>query len=164
VNVRNPRFTFVVGVDPGVSTGLVVVRGDGFCAHREQGPPSVLYDFNDRFPFLRHPGVDVLVACERFVDPPGGRYRSAQPVAQQVVGAVSQLCVVNGWRLYLQSPADAKSMFSNDELRAYGLYWFARDVDRPDANDVNDATRHALLLLAQRRATMFDALTRVTTV
>jgi hypothetical protein len=38
------------------------------------------------------------------------------------------------------------------------------DVDQHDANDVNDAQRHALLLLAQRRASMFDKILLNTTV
>jgi hypothetical protein len=133
-------------------------------AHYEQGPPSILYDFNDRFPFLRHPGMDVLVGCERFVTPPGATKRSAQPVAQQVVGVVEQIAVINGWKLRLQAPADAKALINDALLQLLRLWRVGRDVGCRDANDVNDASRHALTLLAQFRASMFATLLGDTTV
>jgi hypothetical protein len=155
---RNPLTTFVVGVDPGDSTGLVIIRGDGFRLHYEQGPPQILDDFTVRFAFLLHPGHDVLVACERFVVTVDTAKHSAQPTAQQTIGVVARLCRLNVWPLYLQSPSDVKSLIPNALLRDLRLYLRGRDVDARDANDVNDAQRHALAALAYHRASMFDRL------
>jgi len=158
VSQRNPRTTFVVGVDPGDSTGLAIIRGDGFRPHFEQGPPSILDDFTVRFAFLLNPGYDVLVACERFVVTVDTAKHSAQPTAQQTIGVVARLCRLNVWPLHLQSPSDVKSLIPNALLRDLGLYLRGRDVDARDANDVNDAQRHALAALAYHRASMFDRL------
>ena len=159
---RNPLTTFIVGVDPGDSTGFAVIRGDGFRVHVAQGPPHVLDDFTERFRFLTYPGIDVLVACERFVVTIETARHSSQPTALQVTGVVQLIARTHDWPFYLQTPADAKKLVPNFLLRDLGLYVTPRDVERPDANDANDAVRHALLCLAQRRASAFDVLTRDT--
>lgn len=153
---RNPRTTFAIGIDPGDSTGLAVIRGDGVRLHHEQGSPSILDDFILRFPFLLYPGQDVLVGCERFVITSETARHTAQPTALEVIGVVKQLCRLNDWPLHLQQPANAKRLVTNDLLRKLGLWLTGRDVGRPDANDANDATRHALLVLAHHRASLFD--------
>lgn len=154
------RTTYAVGVDPGTSTGLCVLRGDGFRLHVQQGTPSqCLDDLTLRFPFLDSPGVDVLVGCERYVDPGGGapgQRRTAQPIAQQTIGVVAQLARFHGWLFRLQAPADVKAFVSNQMLHRMGLWATPRDVERRDANDANDATRHALTVLAHHRASLFD--------
>lgn len=150
------RTTFAVGIDPGVSTGLAIIRGDGFRMHVQQGTPSqILDDFTIRFPFLTLPSSDVLVACERFVQDTTN-HKSAQPIPLQVIGIVGQMCRLNSWQLYLQGPADVKAFVNNALLRDTGLWVTARDVEQHDANDANDAVRHALTVLAHRRASMFE--------
>lgn len=155
---RDARTTFAVGIDPGDSTGLAIVRGDGFRLHYEQGPPSILDDFEVRFAFLRSPGYDVLIACERFVVTANTARHSAQPIAQQVVGVVARLCRLNDWPLYMQSPFQVKKLVRNSLLADLGLLLRGQDVDQPDANDVNDAQRHALGVLAFHRASLFSNL------
>jgi hypothetical protein len=153
------RTTYALGVDPGVSTGLTVLRGDGVRLHVQQGTPSqVLDDLALRFPFLCHDGVDVLVGCERFVQSsgPGAPVRTTQPVPLQVIGVVETLARLHGWLFRLQAPADAKALVNDATLRALGLWATGRDVERHDANDANDATRHALTVLAHHRASLFD--------
>lgn len=154
------RTTYALGVDPGASTGLCVLRGDGVRLHVQQGTPSqVLDDLTLRLPFLVQVGVDVLVGCERYQDPGGGapgQRRTAQPAAQQAIGVVAQLARFHGWLFRLQAPADAKALVSSSMLRTLGLWATARDVERRDANDANDATRHALTVLAHHRASLFD--------
>jgi len=152
------RTTYAVGVDGGVSTGLLVLRGDGLVVHRQQGTPSqVLDDFALRFPFLCDGSSTVLVGCERYVQDQTN-HKTAQPVPLQVVGVVAQLARVHGWRFYLQAPADAKALVSNTLLRDLRVWSTARDVEQRDADDVNDAARHALTVLAQHRASLFDNL------
>ena len=154
---RDPRTTFAVGVDPGVSTGLVILRGDGFKIHAQQGSPGVtLDDFTTRFSFLNNVGYDVLVGCERYVVTGETARRSAQPVPLQVVGVAAQLARLNNWSFHLQSPSDVKALVDNAFLRRVGLYTTPREVEQRDADDVNDAMRHALAVLAHRRASMFE--------
>lgn len=151
------RTTFAVGVDPGPSTGLSIIRGDGFRMHVQQGTPSqVLDDFTVRFPFLCVPSADVLVGCERFVVTDQTAKRSSQPVPLQVIGVVEHLARVNRWTFRLQSPSDAKQLINNTMLHDMGLWSTGRDVEQRDANDANDATRHALTILAHHRSSMFD--------
>jgi hypothetical protein len=150
------RTTYALGVDPGSSTGLTVLRGDGRRLHVQQGTPSqVLDDLALRLPFLCLPGTDVLVGCERYVSDQTN-HRSAQPVPLQVIGVVDQLARLHGWSFHLQAPADAKKLVPNALLRDLGLWTTAAEVERRDANDANDATRHALTVLAHRRASLFD--------
>lgn len=152
------RTTFAIGVDPGVSTGLSILRGDGFRLHVQQGTPSqVLDDFALRFPFLCVVTTTVLVGCERFVQSGGhGPVRTTQPVPLEVIGIVGQLARLHNWTFRLQAPADAKALVSNALLRDLGLWASPSDVEQRDANDANDATRHALTVLAHHRASMFD--------
>lgn len=151
------RTTFAVGVDPGKSTGLAIIRGDGFRMHVQQGTPSqVLDDFSIRFPFLCVPSADVFLGCERFVVTEQTARNSAQPVPMQVIGIVEQLARLHGWRFRLQSPSDVKQFINNTVLRETGLWTLPRDVEQHDANDANDAMRHALTVLAHHRASLFD--------
>lgn len=154
----SPNHLFVVGVDPGLSTGLAVIRGDGWRVHGEQGPPSILDDFMIRFHFLtRH---EVLVGCEPFVVTTETAKHSAQTAALEVIGVVKQLCRMNGWPLYLQPPSVTKPTVPNALLTDLGLRLRGRDVGSDDADDANDATRQALTVLAHHRAGMFDGLLR----
>lgn len=151
------RTTYAVGVDPGVSTGLFIMRGDGFVMHRQQGTPSqVLDDFTTRFPFLCVSSSDVVVGCERFVTTVETARRSAQPVPIQVIGIVAQLARLHGWLFRLQAPADAKALAPKVLLQSLKLYTTANQVEQRDANDVNDAARHAVTVLAHHRASLFD--------
>lgn len=153
------RTTFAIGVDPGPSTGLAIVRGDGFRVHVQQGTPSqVLDDFALRFPFLCTALNTVLVGCERYVTTSGGPgvHRTAQPVPLQVIGVVEQLARLHQWTFRLQAPADAKALVGDEVLRGTGLWARPSDVERRDARDANDATRHALTVLAFHRSSLFD--------
>lgn len=148
--------TYAVGVDPGVSTGLAILRGDGRRLHVQQGTPSqVLDDFALRFPFLCAQGAEVIVGCERFVQT-SGHVSTSQPVPLQVIGVIEQLARLHQWTFRLQAPADAKTLVSNALLHDVGLWVTARDVEQRDANDANDAMRHALTVLAHHRASLFD--------
>lgn len=156
------RTTFAVGVDPGPSTGLFVLRGDGLKVHAQQGTPSqVLDDLELRLPFLCLGSTDVLVGCERYVTDQTN-HRTAQPVPLQVIGVVEQLARRHGWTFRLQAPADAKAFAPNSFLRDVRLYTSATQVEQRDANDVNDAARHAVMVLAHLRASLYDnILTRI---
>jgi hypothetical protein len=143
---------WVIGVDPGKSTGLFALR-DGKKAVVIQGEAGeVLRRLEDLLsgadPDL---AIDAaLIAMERFVG--GSSRHSRQTDAQQVVGAVIDLAARYGVPIVFQNPADAKSFTTNDFLRKLGLWVTPSEVNAPDADDVRDAARHALLCLASHRA------------
>lgn len=158
---------YIVGLDPGNSTGLHVLRllpehKIAMTVSRYQGPPAeALYrlELLVREAALRHGGI--LIAGERYTVTAETGKRSAQPTPLKVLGQAEQLTYqYTNVEFILQTPADAKKLASNERLRDLGFYTHPRDVNCPDANDVNDAARHALLALARRRASIFDELLR----
>lgn len=151
----------LIGIDPGDSTGMVVLHVLGPSELHKvlvmQDTPAVVMKVLRAA--LRSAEDDaVTIAIERYVDPPGGQFKTAQPTAQQLIGAVTMLAEEFGVPLQLQMPAPAKAIASNAFLRANGLLITAAEVDAPDANDVNMAMRHAVLYLATRHATVFSFL------
>lgn len=149
--------TYVVGVDPGPSTGIFVARnGERFAAH--QGDQVAMLGVLTRL--LRRcaaEGATVVIGCERYVSS-GGRARTHQSVPQQVIGQVIGLAESFGYHVTLQTPADAKRVAPNELLRRLGFHVSRADVNQRDANDVNDAARHAVLILVTRFATVFERL------
>jgi hypothetical protein len=146
---------YVIGVDPGPSTGIFVAR-NGFRFAVFQGEPVPALDsLTALFRTLYEDKERVHVACERYVSSsqPG---RTHQPVPQQVIGAMTVLATNLGYPVTMQSPADAKRIAPNELLRHLGFYVMRNEVERPDANDVNDAARHAVLLLMTRYATVLE--------
>lgn len=158
-------FRYVVGVDPGLSTGLSVLAIDP----QAQRPvyPHLLYQGGSEEALRLLRGVlasavasnDLaLVAAERYTVTERTGRRSSQPLPLQIIGQVTLLARDYGAKFILQSPSDAKRMISNALLRRVELYTWPSTVGRPDANDVNDATRHALVALATLRASVFGTL------
>jgi hypothetical protein len=141
---------WVIGVDPGRSAGVFGLR-NGLPAGFYQGPPEGALAYLERLlEFVEPDGGDVLVAMERFTG--GSARHTRQTDAQQVVGAVIELAARYGIPVVFQSPADAKSFTTNDFLRKLDLWVTPAEVGAPDADDVRDAARHALLCLATHRA------------
>lgn len=140
--------------------GLVILHASSTTLH-----PVLLYQGShepglDAFRFAldaaeEHP---VTVACERYVNPPSSQPKSAQPTAQKIVGAVEYECHLRNVPLTLQMPAPAHAIAKNDFLKRVGLYTPAAAVGCPDANDVNMAMRHVVLLMATKHATVFSRL------
>lgn len=164
---------YVCGVDPGDSTGLFALwipPGGGASGElnqpvrvhlRFQGPPSEAYAHLESVLDVAHDERSgVIIACERFTSSARTGQLSAQPTAQHVIGVIERLSSDYGQTLVMQQPGDAKKLTLNDDLRRLGLYTTARDVGRRDANDVNDAARHALLALGRFKSTVYDALLR----
>lgn len=144
------------GIDPGKSCGLAVFRDDQRVKLAQGSLGQVLPMLEDQ---LRVTTDDQrLVAVERFVELGRRGHRTAQPMVQQAIGAVQILARLHDAQIVLQAPADAKRFAPNDQLRRLDLYAIGHDVGHPDADDANDATRHALLALATRHATLYERL------
>ena len=127
-----------LGVDPGTTTGLAVLRitGDGYIAAHDQiaGP----YDASD---WIREhcEGQFIELVYETFYI--GGRTLRAanQGVfdALYLVGWIAVEC--DGWigtRLYPQSPSEGKTV-RNEPMKKMGLY-------NPQMRHANDAMRHII--------------------
>lgn len=154
---------WIVGLDPGESTGLFGLRVDRSnvdCFVRFQGEaPKALHRLEQVIRDVAVWQENVVIAAERFTTTDKTGKRSSQPTPLRVLGAAEQLSYqYTNVEFTLQSPADAKKLMPNVRLRELGLYTSADLVGRPDANDVNDAARHALLGLLRRRASSLDAL------
>lgn len=154
---------WIFGLDPGESTGLFGLRVDRStvdCFLRFQGDaPEALHRMEKAIREITVWGDNVVIAGERFTTTDKTGKRSSQPTPLRVLGAAEQLSYqYTNVEFTLQSPADAKKLMPNARLRELGFYTSADLVGRPDANDVNDAARHALLGLVRRRASSFDAI------
>lgn len=149
--------TYVVGVDPGSSSGLVALHDGVRCALYQGKPPGMLVMLESLLKRAQREDEHIVIACERFVlvGPTGHTH---QPIAQQVIGQVHALADAYACDVVMQSPGDAKKMVTNDLLDRLGLFVRRADVNQRDANDANDASRHAVLLLGTRFATVLERL------
>jgi len=164
--VATKGLLWIAGLDPGESTGLLILRlteTGGIGIHtRYQGPPT---EALTRLEAVARDAAlwreQVLIAGERFTVTDKTGKRSSQPTPLKVLGQAELLSYQFGnVEFTLQTPADAKKLADNTRLRELRLYSTSRDVGRPDANDVNDAARHALLALMRRKASIFDSMLR----
>lgn len=149
---------FIVGIDPGDSTGLALFM-DGNFMYAKQGPPSEI--MTEVEVILTKGCRDehrTIMAVERFTS--GRSHTTHQPVAQQVIGKVERAAEIYGARMVMQGAADAHAVADNGLLRQLGLLQTSADVGQPDANDANMAVRHALLTLSREYATQFEVLLR----
>ena len=150
----------VIGVDPGDSTGVAIIK-DNALFHAFQGTPEDALTLVE-LTITRFDGEDddVTVAGERYVNMQTRGGRSHQPTAQRVLGALEHLVTHHDCRFILQGPADAWALASNTLLRRLGMYQTNKMLDTPDADDANMAIRHALLYLSHAHATLFHDLMR----
>jgi hypothetical protein len=149
----------VVGVDPGKSFGVVVLRDTRIILVSQGTAERGLAVIN----FAMHSREDVrepiVVACESFVVTPRGGRRTGIADTSELVGAVKQLVSQQeNVTLYMQSSSDAKHSFPNKLLRQLYFYVTPSMVFQADADDANSAMRHALLCLANHHATVFETL------
>lgn len=149
----------VIGIDPGKSCGLTVFY-DARLAFIWQGSHERLRDVltNQLHHAVRVIGTQtrsICIAVERYVQLRGRHGRTPQNDALEVIGYVVALAADWNVEASLQSPADARALAPDAVLRQLGVYATGVDVNCPDADDVNMATRHALLHMAIKHNTMF---------
>lgn len=149
--------TYVIGIDPGPSSGLVALRDGVLHTYYQGSPKNMILMLSATLCRAQRENESVVIACERYVSS-GRPGRTHQVVPQQVIGQVELLATQYECELVMQSPGDAKRIAPNPMLRRLGLYRTPSDVVSHDANDVNDAARHAVLLLASRFVTVLERL------
>jgi hypothetical protein len=143
----------VIAVDPGKKTGLALFTYDG-----DSDPVLVLAKEADQMAMAgeielmietarAQPTVsDIEVVYERFIINAQTVRNSQAPYSLEQIGIIKYVCHVNGIhpdKIFVQSPSDAKKMFSNVALRKLG-YWFSGGEGH-----AMDAIRHGLLRLVK---------------
>lgn len=166
--MKGERSVMIIGVDPGESTGAFII--DLYPSHvdppyvieaswRAQGPPDeVLASITTELVAARREYVDVIMGVERFTVMPATSRMTQQSTPQRVIGQLQALADEYGATFLLQTPGDAKKFCLNAKLRQFGFWSTGKMVGCPDANDVNDAARHAVFALAFTHASAYDAL------
>lgn len=129
----------VLGVDPGGTTGLCLLRVDPLeIINYDQVPWPEVLDVAEEW----WVGRCAAVACERYVITARTAQLTQQPEALMVIGAFFLLARKVDLPMTLQSVGDAKAAFSNEYLNELGL--------RVKGKHARDALRHACLCV--RRA------------
>lgn len=157
---------YIIGVDPGTSMGVFALELEEKRAarmHSLQGTVSeAVVWLEETLERLSKSGAGVLVACERYTVTPETGKRTQQPTALQAIGTLKMFVERYGVRMVMQPPGDAKGIASNFMLKRLGFYTLPREVGQKDANDVNDAARHATLALARFKTSVFDTMLAAT--
>lgn len=137
----------VIGIDPGLTTGLFFIRFDS--TNGEIWLPPKHYEltgrqFGDVLAECLHSdyGDDVLVGCERYFITTHNA-KSNQPEALEQTGVAKYLCALAGTSLNLVTKSNILKLASNDRLRAVG--WWGRGFTHG-----NDAARVGLGVAASR--------------
>lgn len=150
-----------IGLDPGLSTGLaVLVNGDLYRIW--QGDAQHAMEVLDEV--LRHfapPSNIVHIGTERFVITPQTGRKTQQTDALEVTGTADFIAAKHGVPTpSRQGMVEVKKFAKNELLRSLGLYIRADEIEAPDADDVNDAIRHAVYILAMTNPQLFTQLLR----
>lgn len=138
----------VVGVDPGLATGMCRV----FPAHGFELAWTLdhLTASDWIVKCAEHYGPRVVFAVEEFVPRRGAI--DWMPESVEVTGVAKWAAWKYGCGVTMQTPADAKAFVTNDRIRSLG-WW-----ERGQSDHARDAARHVLLFLA--RSGLYDG-TRV---
>lgn len=150
----------IVGVDPGKVTGLAVWWNPAFYTFIDDFQPLQTAEVTDHaavIAVLRRllmTDVPLLIACERFVNQPGGKL-SAQPEAPWVIGAIRSFADEVNVKLVFHAPGPAKKIAPDSLLRRLG--WYTPGGD----GHANDAARHIVMGLAVYYPETFAELTGI---
>lgn len=136
---------YILACDPGLATGLSL-----FSIEHDQDPillgswELTMENFASTVrPILaQYPNIEVV--CEKFTITVATAKKSQAPYSLEHIGILKQLMMdagLNWTRLPLQTPADAKNMWPNPQLKRVG-YWHVGG-----AGHALDSIRHGLLYM-----------------
>lgn len=129
----------ILGVDPGGTTGLTLVNTSN--EPWRVSPSQVDFRGGVAALYLLFKDTEIDgVAVEKYTIAPRTLSRTRQTDALEMIGFVRGLCILHGVEFKLQTPADAKLVWSDVRLKENGL-WV------PKQEHARDALRHALTYL-----------------
>jgi hypothetical protein len=144
---------YVLAVDPGKATGVAFISCSGADNAKKLWAGEVDEDHfaNTIRPTLTwwkettaEYDLRLHVVYERFLITPQTGKNSQAPFSLEMIGVLKQECRNVGYtvdQIVVQTPADAKAVVSNKQLRAID-FWH-----RGGAGHANDALRHAVLFM-----------------
>jgi hypothetical protein len=141
----------ILAVDPGKASGVCLFEYDGFSDpvmlwSGEYQQHEYAFPVRKAFAYAQSRGVRLEVACERFTINAQTVKNSQAPYSLEQIGILKQIMMDFGRApddIYLQTPADAKAMFTNEKIKKLD-YWH-----RGGEGHALDSIRHALLRLAK---------------
>lgn len=122
-------------MDPGLTSGYVIVAGDVLYRHGELSPMEMCNTIEREAVKV---DAEKTFVYERFQMTSGSSKMSPQPHALEIIGVMKYFAYVYSIPLFEQRPVDAKRFSSDKKLKEYGLYATGMDHAR-------DAARHYLL-------------------
>ena len=147
-----------IGVDPGLSCGLALLHDGYRLAVHQTTPARALAELNIAITVARSNGEPVEIGIERFTITANTGRKSQQTDALEITGAVDLIANKEGIPVYRQIIADVKHMFKNPLLRDLGCYTKPAEIGAADANDANDAMRHALYCFATHHPAQYQVM------
>lgn len=135
-----PRY--VLGVDPGKTTGVALVDADLRTIETWELQFEELGIIEQHIETRRYSDEKLAVAIEQFLITMNTAKNTQAPWSLEVIGLV-RWWTLNAVPFIMQQPASAKSFMTNHRLQQMG--WYTRGKGH-----ANDAARHAGLFLVQR--------------
>ena len=131
----------IVGIDPGGTIGVAFLATDSMKPLWVHGLHVSGMSGVDAMVSLLKEGGPTEVVIERFTITPRTLQGSRQGIQDTLdaIGALKYACHQIGLMPFTQTPAQAKSAYSDATLKEFGLY------DRVSGPHERDALRHALL-------------------
>jgi hypothetical protein len=155
VEVSADAAPLVVGIDPGLNTGIAVYRPEGIPwiapVSAVSGPVTFTsgqvegrFAFYETFNKLVSWGVPMVIVMERFTITGATAKKSPQPDPYYIIGAIERQANDLGFPFTFQGPSEAMSFSTDDKLKAAGFY-------QPGKGHANDAARHVLKYVIHKR-------------
>lgn len=131
----------VLAVDPGLTSGYMVVHNDHVVRHGQLSPMDMCNVFESEA--IMKAGGERAFVYERFQITPMTAKNSPQPTALEIIGVLKYFAYVYKIKVYEQTPTNAKRFSTNKKLKELGLYATGQEHCR-------DAARHYLLWRSKR--------------
>lgn len=130
----------VVVIDPGRTSGIAIWQPDW------EKPSLKEADFLTTCQLIEEMASDdVAYVLESFTITARTAQLTQAPWSLEIIGVARYIALEHGRDLVLQKPADAKRFATNPRLKALG-WWH-----KGGGGHANDAARHLLLYVAQKR-------------
>lgn len=149
----------VVGIDPGLATGLVSVNIDddgnlGAVEAYELDQMGLGHYMETLYGQWRSLGTKPTIVIESFTITAATAKNSPAPWSLENIGVVRYFSQKADFPLVFQTPAQAKRLATDDILKAAGLYFKGNGFK----GHANDAARHVVTYLMTTKGLLHDAI------